>query len=105
MIRARERPVQATLRPPKVVKEKYKKEFNYSQRSESLGHQTPLDTTCKFGTQIAYPVLAHAVAIFSDTTAERSRSVFDRVRRQEYDLLHSKARLFKRTDRHQHFSL
>jgi hypothetical protein len=68
-------------------------EFNYSQRSKSLGHQTPFDTTCKFGTQIAFPVLAHTRTIFSEVTAQRSRGVSDRARSEEYDLLHSKTRL------------
>jgi hypothetical protein len=68
-------------------------EFDYFQSSKSLDHQTPFVTTCKFGTQIAFPVLAHTVAIFGDETAERSRSVSDRARRQEYDLLHSNKRL------------
>jgi hypothetical protein len=45
------------------------------------------------GPQIAFPVLAHTVSMFSGITAERSRSVSDRARRQEYDLLHSKTRL------------
>jgi hypothetical protein len=57
---------------------KSEEEFNYFQRPKSLNHRTPFDTTCKFGPHIAFPVLAHAVAIFSEATEERSRRVSDR---------------------------
>jgi hypothetical protein len=58
-------------------------ESNYSQRSKALGHQTPFDATCKFGTQNAFPVSAHTAAIFSDTVAERSQRALDRERCQK----------------------
>jgi hypothetical protein len=73
----------------------------YNRRIRGLNRKHHSSTRSLSGPQIAFPVSAHTVAIFSDIMAERSQRGPDRAGYRKHNLVHSKARLLHRPDRSQ----